>query len=211
MKARLDCVYSLVKKGDILCDVGSDHGLLPIRLIKDGVISKAIACDINPLPLESGRKNADIYGVSQKMDFVLSDGLISVDAPFTVASVCGMGGEMIIKIITDSPEKSKKRLILQPMTGIEKLRAFLWQNGFSLTNELFAFEQGKSYCILEASYTGENTEFSYADTYLGKIRPDTEEFELWKKRTRLAAEKRLKGAKTDADKSNIMSLIEICG
>ncbi len=204
-KRRLDAVKSLVKNGDILCDVGSDHALLPIMLIKSGVIEKAIACDINIGPLESGRKNAVLHRVTG-IEFVLSDGLTSVDSHFDVAAICGMGGETVIKIITDAKEKAKCRLILQPMTAIEKVRAFLWQNGYVIDREEFAYEDSKSYCVISAVFTGENTPFSYADTYLGEIRPETELFYKWHKKISDSAKKRILGAKTEKEKKNIASL-----
>ena len=140
---RLEAAAGLVKSGDVLCDVGSDHAYLPLMLIKNGVIERAVACDVNAGPLERGRQHAAKQGVSS-IEFVLSDGLGSVETPFDVAAICGMGGELIIRIIREGGEKGKKRLILQPMTGIEKVRAFLWQSGFAITDEVFPVEDGKA-------------------------------------------------------------------
>ena len=53
---RLALCASLVREGSTLCDVGTDHGYLPIWLLKTGKIPKALACDINPGPLEAARR-----------------------------------------------------------------------------------------------------------------------------------------------------------
>lgn len=207
-KKRLNAAASLVRNGDVLCDVGSDHAYLPLMLIKNGVISRAIACDVNAGPLAHGRENALSQGVDS-IEFVLSDGLTAVGSPFDVAAICGMGGELIIKIITEGGDKAKKRLILQPMTGIEKLRAFLWQNGFCITDEIFAVEDEKAYCIIAAEFDGITRGFTYTELYLGKIRPKTPEFAAWAKKIRMSAEKRLRGADGN-DAKNIGVLITEC-
>ncbi len=206
---RLEAAAGLVKSGDVLCDVGSDHAYLPLMLIKNGVIERAVACDVNAGPLERGRQHAAKQGVSS-IEFVLSDGLGSVETPFDVAAICGMGGELIIRIIREGGEKGKKRLILQPMTGIEKVRAFLWQSGFAITDEVFPVEDGKAYCVIGAEFSGAVPDFSYADTYLGKIRPGGDGFTAWAKKICAAAKKRLRGARDAESENNILTLISEC-
>ena len=206
---RLEAAAGLVKSGDVLCDVGSDHAYLPLILIKNGVIEKAVACDVNAGPLERGRQHAAKQGVSS-IEFVLSDGLGSVETPFDVAAICGMGGELIIRIIREGGEKAKKRLILQPMTGIEKVRAFLWQSGFAITDEVFPVEDSKAYCVIGAEFSGAVTGFSYADTYLGKIRPADDGFAAWAGKISASAKKRLRGARDESAEKDILTLISEC-
>ncbi len=208
-RIRLSAAAGLVRNGDVLCDVGSDHAYLPLMLISSGTISRAIACDINPEPLKRGEEHAVKQGVDS-IEFILSDGLKSVDKDFDVAAICGMGGELIIKIITEGGDKAKRRLILQPMTGAEKLRKFLWQNGFEITDEVFAVEDGKAYCIIGADFTANNTDFCYSELYLGKIRPSNREFSEWAAKIRRAAEKRINGARDSEDESRIKELIAEC-
>ena len=121
-----------------------------------------------------------------------------------------MGGELIIRIIREGGEKGKKRLILQPMTGIEKVRAFLWQSGFAITDEVFPVEDGKAYCVIGAEFSGAVPDFSYADTYLGKIRPGGDGFTAWAKKICAAAKKRLRGARDAESENNILTLISEC-
>jgi len=208
-RIRLSAAAGLVRQGDVLCDVGSDHAYLPLMLIRVGTISRAIACDINPEPLKRGKEHAVKQGVDS-VEFILSDGLKSVDGHFDVAAICGMGGELIIKIITEGGDKAKRRLILQPMTGAEKLRKFLWQNGFEITDEVFAVEDGKAYCVIAAEFTEKNTDFCYNELYLGKIRPQNREFCSWAEKIRRAAEKRINGARDSEDERRIKELIAEC-
>ena len=50
---RLALCAALVREGVPLCDVGTDHAYLPIWLIKTGKTPRALACDVNPGPLEA--------------------------------------------------------------------------------------------------------------------------------------------------------------
>ena len=75
---RLALCAALVRLGSSLCDVGTDHAYLPIWLLKTGKISRALACDINPGPLEAARRDGEKYGVGEELSFRLSDGLRAV-------------------------------------------------------------------------------------------------------------------------------------
>ena len=65
------------KTGYCLCDVGTDHAHIPIRLLMDGVIDRAIAMDVIEGPLEKARGNIELYGVCDKVILRISDGLDS--------------------------------------------------------------------------------------------------------------------------------------
>ena len=96
------------------------------------------------------------------------------------------------------------------MTGIEKVRAFLWQSGFAITDEVFPVEDGKAYCVIGAEFSGAVPDFSYADTYLGKIRPGGDGFTAWAKKICAAEKKRLRGARDAESENNILTLISEC-
>ena len=46
---------SMVTTGNVLADIGTDHGYVPIALVQRGRIPSAIAMDINKGPLEKAR------------------------------------------------------------------------------------------------------------------------------------------------------------
>ena len=60
---RLEAIAQLVPEGCRLADVGTDHGLLPVRLLENGVIQSAVASDLRPGPLSAAKNNARIAGV----------------------------------------------------------------------------------------------------------------------------------------------------
>lgn len=52
----MKAVASMVTAGYTLCDVGTDHGYVPIALVQGNIIPKAIAVDINKGPLERAKE-----------------------------------------------------------------------------------------------------------------------------------------------------------
>ena len=206
---RLLSAASLCRGGDII-DIGSDHGFLPAWLLLNAKCVSASASDINPMPLERCRKTAEKYGVAEKMRFFLSDGFDSVEGDYDAAFVCGMGGIMIADIIRRAPGRAAL-WVLQPMTTAEILRAFLWDNGYVITEEVYTVEKRKPYAVIAAEYTGIAAPYSYADTYLGKSRPQSAEYVQYVRKTLASALKRLMGKKREnADTSCEEQLIEEC-
>ena len=74
LSKRLQTIADFVKKGAVVADIGTDHAHIPIYLIKNNIISKAYACDINAGPLEKAKENINYYGV-KNIELRLSNGL----------------------------------------------------------------------------------------------------------------------------------------
>ena len=74
LSSRLGTVFKYVRASAVFADVGTDHGLLPIALLKSGKIERAYCSDINEGPLNSAKKNARAEGVFDKIEFLLCDG-----------------------------------------------------------------------------------------------------------------------------------------
>ncbi len=211
--SRLETALNILKVCEnraLFADIGCDHAFFAIEAVKRGIAQGAIAADINRMPLEKGRENAERADVS--VEFILSDGFDALeDKGITVAAVCGMGGELIAGMVKRSGVAHRCDLILQPMSAPEELRRALWERGFSVYSETFAFDSGKPYVIIHTKFSGEKSEFSYSDLYLGKERPQSEAFFEYCKKTAIAAEKRRLGyiARGD-DTKEIDELIDYC-
>ena len=144
---RLAAISALVPDGARLADVGTDHALLPIRLLLDGKIQSAVATDIRPGPLSRAKENAYAAGV-QDLSCVLCDGLtgVSPDSVDTVV-IAGMGGENIAAILRAAPWACRNALcILQPMSRPEELRAALPSLGLTIRAERLVRDAGRLYC-----------------------------------------------------------------
>lgn len=188
---RLQAISQLVEKGALVADIGTDHALLPISLVQNGICERVIASDIAVGPLKSADKNIMAYSLQDNIKTVLSDGLENI-VQFNPQNIiiAGMGGETIRDILAASeyPKSSGALLILQPMTHSELLRRFLIENGYSIQSETVVREQHRFYIVLTARFLKkqkhyfENTQGVFE---LGGISRGTEEcggeYLLWQK------------------------------
>ena len=150
LQPRLHAISSLVPDGAKLVDVGTDHGFIPVRLLLDDRIRTAIASDIGAAPLDHARRTAEQFGVTERMDFRLCDGLcgISEDEVDTVV-IAGMGGDNIAAILSAAPwTRNGTLLLLQPMSKAEVLRKYLPENGYRVIAEQLVADKGVIYPIL---------------------------------------------------------------
>lgn len=167
---RLLLCASLVREGAVLADVGTDHGYLPIWLLSEGRIERAVLSDINRGPLAAAEENVRAADLVSRVELKLCNGAADLAGMgATDYSICGMGGELIASIIDNAPhlKNEKINLILQPMSRPEALREYLYKTGFSIDRELFVTDEGKHYVCILAHYNGERVEFSRADAYFG--------------------------------------------
>lgn len=150
---RLKMCADMISGKGIVCDVGTDHALLAAYLITNGKCEKVIASDINEGPLESAGKTVEKYGISGKVDLVLSDGMKNVNGEgVSDIVIAGMGGETIVKILSECQfDLNGIRLILQPMTKAEILRKWLFMYGFSVISEKGVAVGEKLYTVITAT------------------------------------------------------------
>ena len=58
-----------------LADIGTDHGYIPAALLLEGRVQRAVASDIAPAPLDRARATAERWGLTERMDLRLGNGL----------------------------------------------------------------------------------------------------------------------------------------
>ena len=196
---RLNACASFVENGARLIDIGTDHGYLPIWLLKSGKIKSAIAADIGEGPLLSAKNNAQKYDT--ELTCILSDGFKNIDGnSFDTASIAGMGGELISKIIKEAPFEidENKTFILQPMTAIKELREFLNSEGYTVLAEKAIKDMGKVYSVMVAKKEN-GKKLEGIELYMGKIEPDSEYSREYALKTIKGIENKLIGFKHNGD------------
>lgn len=159
---RLLTAVPFVREGKCFADIGTDHAYLPIYLLQNNKISKAVAADINRGPLDKAEENIAKYGMADSIKTVLCDGLKGLNSnDADDVAIFGMGGELIVKIIDEAPwlKNADKRLILQPMTHPEKLREYLAKNGFKIIGETLSYDREKIYQTICAEFDGNVREY----------------------------------------------------
>ncbi len=185
--------------GDVICDVGTDHGYLPCYMIENGLCRKAYACDIAQGPLNSAIAHIKERCLSDKITSVLSDGLDSVErSDITDVVIAGMGGELIADIISRCVWlKDGINLVLQPMTKPEVLRKWLYENGFCVTRELACVSGRFVYSVMQVRKGTPDYPCTNEYLHYGFVKGETNDERRYLKdrsdKLRTAAEGMLKG------------------
>lgn len=170
LSPRLQTVAELVPPGTRFADVGTDHAYLPAALIQRGTISSAVASDLRKGPLDRARQTAERWGVTDRMSFRLCNGLERVrpEEAETIA-IAGMGGETISAILGAAPwtKLGGRRLLLQPMSALPELRAWLQRAGYRIERERLCKEGHTIYTVIQAS-AGEMAPLTPAECWAGR-------------------------------------------
>ncbi len=162
----------MVYPGRRVCDIGTDHAYLPAYLVLNGISPSALACDIGKGPLENARKSVEAYGIADKVELRLSDGLDEIREDEAQEFVfCGMGGTLMAELIgrCEWLKKPDKHIIVQPMSHIDDIRSFFIKNGFEIEKESVCVDAGHIYAAVSVRYTGEIKEYPAGYIYYGKL------------------------------------------
>ena len=154
LSARLKICCGFVCPGDRVADIGCDHGYLGIYLLKTGKAASVIAADVKTGPLESAVKNAEKYGVTDRISFHLSDGVQNVPRDFDTLVCAGMGADTMITILQAAPwlKSNKYRLILQCQSKTPLLRSYLSEQGYRITEESVVRDGRFLYTVMEVCW-----------------------------------------------------------
>ena len=173
---RLERIGDLVEANSFCLDVGCDHALLDIYLVKKNKNIKAIASDIAEGPLEQAKQNIIRENLENEIETRLGPGLKTYSEGIDTIIISGMGERNIIGICKDSPKVLKKinTLIISPNNYQEDVKRYLCKNGFYIENEEFVRDKKFIYQIIifkkgKKKYT--NKEYFFGPVFLIKKGP----------------------------------------
>ncbi|WP_416362975.1 tRNA (adenine(22)-N(1))-methyltransferase [Pseudomonas sp. NFX183] len=154
LSMRLERVAANVPAGARLADIGSDHGYLPVALMRRGVIAAAVAGEVAATPFHAAERTVRDNALQQHISVRLADGLAAIEPAdaITAITLCGMGGETIRDILDSGRAhlSGQERLILQPNGGEQPLRQWLMDNGYQIVREELLRENRFYYEIIVA-------------------------------------------------------------
>lgn len=148
----MKAVASMVSKGNVLADIGTDHGYVPIALVQQKRIPRAIAMDVNVGPLQRATEHIAMCQLEDYIETRLSDGVEGLrENEADSILIAGMGGELVIHILTAGEEVCRlaKELILQPQSELRKVRKFLREHKYKIIDEDMVLEEGKYYPMMK--------------------------------------------------------------
>ncbi|WP_368488482.1 tRNA (adenine(22)-N(1))-methyltransferase TrmK [Clostridium sp. BJN0013] len=152
---RLKTLLNMVDNCQCIADIGTDHGYVPIYLVKNRICRRAIASDINRGPIKKAEFNIKLHKLEHEIDCRLGRGLSTISpGEAEEIVIAGMGGNLIKDIIEEDLEvfKGAKSLILQPMQHSQVLRKYIYTNGFKILDEELCIDENKFYEIIKVKY-----------------------------------------------------------
>lgn len=165
LSKRLKAIASFLPKQAYFADIGTDHAFLPSFVCLKDKYAKAIAGDVKEGPYKAACKTIQQYGLSQKIDIRLGNGLeVIQEDPIRQVVIAGMGGSLITKILEAGKTylKTVERIIAQPNIGEKNVRKWFYQNGYIITEETMINENGHLYEVIVADKC-ENADLSMLD------------------------------------------------
>ncbi|VVM44187.1 tRNA (adenine(22)-N(1))-methyltransferase [Pseudomonas fluorescens] len=190
LSLRLERVAAHVPAGARLADIGSDHGYLPVALMRRGVIAAAVAGEVALTPFHAAERTVRDNGLTQQISVRLADGLAAIEPGdgITAITVCGMGGETIRDLLESGKARlsGRERLILQPNGGEPPLRHWLMDNGYRILCEELLRENRFDYEIIVAEYLG-TVDYSPEQLYFGPLQMQARSavfLDKWQRRLR---------------------------
>jgi len=165
---RLKTIADMVDECEVLVDIGTDHGLLPIYLLEKKIIIKAIATDICISPLEQAKKNAKKKSLLNKMDFIVSDGLNKINKKFNYIVIAGLGTRTIVNILKNAKIKLNKdhKIIVQSNNGCYLVRKWGYLNGLIIEDEKMIKENKIYYEIIKFKFDDNKNKVLYSENDL---------------------------------------------
>lgn len=147
LSKRLKSLIKYIDKNDKLIDIGCDHGLIDIYLVKNKIINSVIISDIHEGALKAGKGNLKKHHLEKQIDARLGNGLevLKQDEVIDTVLISGMGTSTILKILNNNYLKNINKLILQSNNNHEELRKEVVKLGFIITDEEYFIDNKKNY------------------------------------------------------------------
>lgn len=146
---RLESIYNLVDDNQITLDVGCDHALLDIALIKNKKSNFAYVCDINQGALNQAIKNIESKKI-KNIKPILADGT-NIDEISTVTTliISGLGSDTIISILDKDTSILPNTIILCSNNNYYDIRKYMINIGYCIEREIITKDRGKYYISMK--------------------------------------------------------------
>jgi len=164
LSVRLQTIADMVSPGAFVCDVGCDHGFLPIYLVQNEKARGALAMDIVEGPLKAASEHIKQAGLENVIEVRQSDGLHALTraevrgwsrncVPKGQKSsliIAGMGGPLISKILSECPRIRDvfDEIIISPQSQLQEVRIDIRSQRLEIMDERMVMDAGKYYTVM---------------------------------------------------------------
>jgi len=144
---RLKSLVKYISKDDSVIDIGCDHALLDIYLIKEKIVDKCIVSDVSSNALLQGIENIKKYNLIEYIETRCGNGLEVLNSNDNVNTVIisGMGTNTILDILNNDYLKKINKLVIQSNKDYYLLRKKVVKLGFIIDKEEVIEDNDKIY------------------------------------------------------------------
>lgn len=164
---RLLQVASFINDGQIVYDVGSDHGFLPIYLVTYKNCPYVVAVENKFFPFQRLEKNVFPF---PNIKPILADGLAMLTADIHVISMAGIGGQTMINIVRNYLETHgddlTQEFVIEPQSDYYAVRDYFNSIGYMIVQEVYVKERRKYYPVIH--YVKGKEELDLIEKHFGK-------------------------------------------
>lgn len=171
---RIKQISNLINKCECVYDVGSDHALLAINILKDKKVKKVVNIEKKWQPHNIGKENLAKNHLTTKTINVLNDGLkdivkrVFLQPDYIV--IAGMGGNNIVEILNtrDKKIKDSTKYIFEANSNVHLLRKYLIKEKWEICFEDVCYDRSKFYQIICAKPNGKSKKLNTFEMYFGQ-------------------------------------------
>ena len=146
INARIDLICRMLKPSPLTADIGCDHGYISLYVAKE-CGGRVIASDISAGSLEKAKELLNDYPNATTL---LSNGFDEYSERVTQAVISGMGGRLIIDIL--SRIDYNPDLVLGAQHNAREVREYLIKRGYNIVEDECVYDRDKFYEIIRAEY-----------------------------------------------------------
>lgn len=144
---RLKSLIKYIDSEDLVIDIGCDHALIDIYLIKNNILNNIIISDISINALNQGILNIKKNKLDNKIDARCGNGLEVLNEfdDINTILISGMGTNTILKILDNKYLNKINKLIIQSNKDYYLLRKEITKLGFMISEEEVIVSNNKMY------------------------------------------------------------------
>lgn len=144
---RLKSLTKYVDKNDYIIDIGCDHALLDIYLVKNKIANNIIVSDISNNALKQGINNIKKYNLENYINTRCGNGLevLNEEDNINTIIISGMGTNTILNILNNKYLSKINKLIIQSNKDYYLLRKEVIKLGFIIDKEEVILVNNKLY------------------------------------------------------------------
>ena len=159
----------MAPKSDFIADIGADHGLVSVELIKREIANKVFAVENKIGPYSRLVSEIKNNLLETQIETSLSFGISYLPSNVSTVIIAGMGGKLIVDILKCHQDKLEhvNYLLVDAHSDLEYLRREVVSLGYKIENETIILEDKVYYEII--LFKKGNAEYSVDEYRFGPI------------------------------------------